>query len=138
VTWYWGHARVGPYSIVWFDVFDRNGVASVSAYVSKNDTIMVASCKPESIKVRPLGNATFPPFVGAASPKGYHIDIDMGNEGTLTANVTVKAPNIAANDVYFRGTARVSAVIAPKKGKATTETGVALFEQFQLAAQAPP
>ncbi|KAJ7222416.1 hypothetical protein GGX14DRAFT_428695 [Mycena pura] len=132
-TWYWGHGRVGPYSIVWFDVFDPTGQESVSAYVSKNDAIIVASCKPGSIKVRPMGNASFPPFVGAAFPEGYHMVIDMADEGTLTVNATINAPNIGANPVYFRGTAHLSAVVTPKKGKATTETGVALLEQFELA-----
>ncbi|KAJ7225045.1 hypothetical protein C8J57DRAFT_1440143 [Mycena rebaudengoi] len=88
--WYWGHGRVGPYSIVWFDSLDLNGTEYGSAYVAKDDTILVANCDLSSIRVRPKGeNATFPPGSNTGFPSGYHITLDLGAEGVLEMDAIV-------------------------------------------------
>ncbi|KAJ6552970.1 hypothetical protein B0H19DRAFT_842716, partial [Mycena capillaripes] len=74
--WYWGHGRIGPYSVVWFDFLDLNGTEYGSAYVAKDDSILVASCDLSSIRVRPIGeNATYPPGNDLGFPSGYHITL---------------------------------------------------------------
>ncbi|KAJ7334030.1 hypothetical protein DFH08DRAFT_1019939, partial [Mycena albidolilacea] len=81
ISWYWGHGRVGPYSIVWFDFLATNGVEHVSAYAAKDGKILVSSCDLSSIRVRPTGeNATYPPLLTTGPPSGYHITLDLGAE----------------------------------------------------------
>ncbi|KZT50782.1 hypothetical protein CALCODRAFT_477969 [Calocera cornea HHB12733] len=85
-TWYWGHTRVGPYGVVWFDTTDINGVEHQSGYVSKHGAVLAESCG--SMSVRPTGqNSTYPPLPGA-SPSGFHIVYDMGPAGVLEVNIT--------------------------------------------------
>ena len=59
-NWVFGHGRVGPYSIVWFDILDSNGTEYISSYAAKDGRIVAAQCS--GIKVRPIGaNSTYPP-----------------------------------------------------------------------------
>ncbi|KAJ7686123.1 hypothetical protein B0H17DRAFT_1013780 [Mycena rosella] len=133
-SWYWGHGRIGPYSIVWFDFLDLTGTEFVSAYASKDDKIVAASCTLGSIKVRPTGqNATYPPGISTGNPSGYHIDLDLGAHGKLEVDVSVLAATIPLNPTYARSVGNMSGSLVPLKGRATTGlTGTALFEQFKL------
>ncbi|KAJ6454452.1 hypothetical protein C8R47DRAFT_997241 [Mycena vitilis] len=132
-SWYWGHGRIGPYSIVWFDFLALNGTEYVSAYASKDDSILVASCQPDSIRVRPSGqNSTYPPLSSTGPPSGYHITLDLGREGSLELNMTVEAQIAAIPPIYTRSTGRITGGLTTA-GRAVKEmTGVALFEQFAL------
>ncbi|KAJ7796076.1 hypothetical protein B0H13DRAFT_2510203 [Mycena leptocephala] len=134
-SWYWGHGRVGPYSIVWFDFLDVTGTEFVSAYASKNGGILAASCALGSITVRPTGpNSTYPPIITTPNPTGYHISLDLGHtEGTLEVDVAVLTNIIGANPVYARFIGNMSAEFVPVRGVATKGLkGMALFEQFKL------
>ncbi|KAJ7446110.1 hypothetical protein FB451DRAFT_1188870 [Mycena latifolia] len=133
-SWYWGHGRVGPYSIVWFDFLDLTGTEFVSAYASKDDKIVAASCTAGSIRVRPTGqNATYPPVLSTGNPSGYHIDLDLGAHGRLEVDVAVLTPLIGVNPEYARSIGNMSGSVVPVHGHATTGlTGMALFEQFKL------
>ncbi|KAJ6617202.1 hypothetical protein B0H10DRAFT_1914609 [Mycena sp. CBHHK59/15] len=133
-SWYWGHGRLGPYSIVWFDFLDRTGTEFVSAYAARNGKIVAASCALGSITVRPTGpNATYPPVISSPNPTGYHIDLDLGSEGMLTVNVNVLAPLIAPNPEYARSVGNLSGSVVPASpAAAQVLTGMALFEQFKL------
>ncbi|KAJ7612769.1 hypothetical protein FB45DRAFT_939744 [Roridomyces roridus] len=141
-SWYWGHGRVGPYSIVWFDFLDRTGTEFVSAYASENGRILAASCAPGSISVRPTGvNATYPPVISSPVPTGYTITLPLENgEGTLAVQVNVLSHLISPNPEYARLIGNLSAeLVQPPavkggKGKTATLTGMALFEQFKLTA----
>ncbi|KAJ7076688.1 hypothetical protein B0H15DRAFT_941228 [Mycena belliarum] len=121
-SWYWGHGRVGPYSIVWFDFLDRTGTEFVSAYASKDNKIIAATCAPGSIEVRPTGqNATFPPV------------LNLGGLGRLEVNVTVLVPLIGLNPAYARSFGSISGSIVPVEGHASKPLiGTALLEQFKL------
>jgi hypothetical protein len=78
--------RLGPYSIVWFDVLAPNGTEYVSSYVSLNGSIIASSCS--GIKVRPTGeNSQYPPVVTSGNPEGFHIELDLGIEGVLEVDV---------------------------------------------------
>ena len=133
-SWYWGHGRIGEYSIVWFDFLDPAGTEAVSAYIAKDNEVLIASCTLASISVRPIGqNATYPPLVGTGNPSGYHIEVDLGQDGTLTADVEVLGSLIEVNPEYGRFVGKMTGEVVPLDGDVTTGlAGMALFEQFKL------
>ncbi|KAH8433343.1 uncharacterized protein LDX57_010978 [Aspergillus melleus] len=64
-TWYWGHGRLGPFSLVWLDVLHPSGRKYVSGYVAKDGAALNNSCATEAIQVHPwfatlTRNASFP------------------------------------------------------------------------------
>ena len=126
-SWYWGHGRLGPYSIVWFDALSPDGTESLSAYVSLNDEAILSSCS--GIKVRPLGNATYPPKVGGAPPEGFNIEIDLGSNhgGLLVINATTVA-SLLSIPQYHQFTGKLNGGFPGKE----QWTGSALYEEFQL------
>ncbi|KAJ7445626.1 hypothetical protein FB451DRAFT_1005018, partial [Mycena latifolia] len=117
-SWYWGHGRLGAYSIVWFDVLARDGKEHVSAYAAKHGRIVAASCAPGSIRVRPAGaNATYPPLRGTGNPSGYRIALELPGAGTLKMNVSVTG--ILVDDAfseYTRAVATLKGVVVPAGG----------------------
>ncbi|KAJ6457615.1 hypothetical protein C8R45DRAFT_844134 [Mycena sanguinolenta] len=133
-SWYWGHGRIGEYSIVWFDALDRTGTEAVSAYVAKDNKILAASCTLGRITVRPTGqNATYPPVISTANPSGYHIDVDLGADGTLAIDVTVLSNLVGVNPEYGRFLGNMTGSIVLPDGNSTAGlVGMALFEQFKL------
>lgn len=87
-SWYWGHARVGPYSVVWFDGIATNGKEYTSAYAARNGRIITASCE-SGIQVRPSGgDSTYPPRASAGLPEGFQMKIDLAEEGALEVKVS--------------------------------------------------
>ncbi|KAJ7614743.1 hypothetical protein DFH06DRAFT_1286249 [Mycena polygramma] len=132
-SWYWGHGRIGPYSIVWFDFLALNGTEYVSAYASKDNLILASSCEPGSIRVRPTGkNSTYPPHISTGPPSGYNITLDLGREGFLELNVSVEAQIATIAPVYIRSKGRVSGVLKAAGRVVEEMAGVGLFEQFAL------
>lgn len=132
-SWYWGHGRLGPYSIVWFDFLSENGTNTVSAYISKLGKTIVSSCELGSITVRPSGgNDTYPPTIETGNPGGFRIVVKTDERGEdLTFNVkTDRIVLGAAGAMYTRWTGRLSAEIGGRR----LEGGQALFEQFKLSA----
>jgi len=132
-SWYWGHGRIGPYSIVWFDILSPDGTEYVSAYAAKNDIALVTSCDLAGLRVRPTGeNASYPPHSSTGKPSGYHITMDLGAEGVLDMNVSVVATLISI-PIYARAVGHIRGSIrtAGKSGEAIM-SGIALLEQFTL------
>jgi hypothetical protein len=127
-TWYWGHARFGPYSIVWFDVLNPNGTEYVSSYVSKNGTIIAASCAEGAIKVRPAGqNSEYPPNVRTGIVEMYNVLIDLGDEeGGLLEVIVHTELVIGRSPFYTRYTVSVEATLGEEQF-----TGAGITEQFQ-------
>ncbi|KAK1237233.1 hypothetical protein MKX08_002858 [Trichoderma sp. CBMAI-0020] len=75
--YYWGHGRVGPYFVVWFDFLAIDGIENTSSYVSHDGKILNAAC--ESIKVRPFGaNSTYSLTPTTGSPSGCDIELLVG------------------------------------------------------------
>ncbi|KAH8586970.1 hypothetical protein B0O99DRAFT_585157 [Bisporella sp. PMI_857] len=127
-SWYWGHGRLGPYSIVWFDVIAPNGTEYVSSYASLNGSIVAASCS--GIKVRPTGkNSQFPPVVSSGNPQGFHIELNLGNEGIM--EIDVNSTLVIADVVLY--TRWIGTLSGGIRGGPLYE-GFALYEQFKLAA----
>ncbi|KAH9207554.1 hypothetical protein DL95DRAFT_482702 [Leptodontidium sp. 2 PMI_412] len=131
-SWYWGHGRLGPYSIVWFDVVGADGNEYISSYAALNGQIIATSCSPGSIRVRPTGrNSQYPPVITSGNPDGFRIDLDLGaaHGGMLSVNVTTK---LAVSDVilYTRwiGTMQGSVSGGP------VYNGIALYEEFKMSA----
>jgi hypothetical protein len=131
-SWYWGHARIGPYSLVWFDFLDPNGTESVSLYLAKNNRIIASSCELGSITVRPWGgDDTYPPTTGNGLPAGFGIEVDLGCGKRATFNVTISEVGLAFPSTYAKFIGGVEAVVDGKSYK----DGTALFEQFKLVAK---
>ncbi|KAJ7233656.1 hypothetical protein C8J57DRAFT_1576175 [Mycena rebaudengoi] len=135
-SWYWGHGSVGPYSVVWFDVLGLDGVEYVSAYAAKDGKIVVASCGAESIRVRPTGrNSTYPPTISSRRPDGYHITLDLPEDGVLKMDVVNSASLVEGVPIYARFIGRTSGSITSiGEGERNLLAGVALSEQFTMRA----
>ncbi|KAF7317759.1 hypothetical protein MKEN_00863700 [Mycena kentingensis (nom. inval.)] len=131
-SWYWGHGRFGPYSIVWFDLLDNDGKEHFSVYLAelehKTRKLRVASCTAGSVKVRPQPNV-YPPHLTTPDPTGYNIavkDHDYG-AGSIDIQATVLLPLVGANPAYTRSFAKLTAEVEGK-----TYEGTAVLEQFKL------
>jgi hypothetical protein len=128
--WYWGHATVGPYSVVWFDAKDSAGKEHTAGYVAKDGALLEASCADGSVKVRPWGaNAAYPPKTSTGVMQGVIVEFDVGRGQTFWANVTTTGVAIDVG-VYVRtiGTAK-----GGFKGDKKIYDGVSLFEEFKFA-----
>ncbi|KAJ3285966.1 hypothetical protein HDU79_006928, partial [Rhizoclosmatium sp. JEL0117] len=60
---YWGHAALGPFSIVWSLVIGVDGKNYTSAYVSRNGVVLASSCQPTDFTMTVQGGTTFPPTI---------------------------------------------------------------------------
>jgi len=126
-NWVFGHGRVGPYSIAWFDILDSNGTEYVSSYAAKDGRIVAAQCS--GIKVRPIGaNSTYPPTQSSGNPGGFHIDLELGDEGVLGVNVTNSLLTYRIDELYARW---VGSVIGGIDG-ASNWKGVSMQEEFRV------
>lgn len=88
--WYWGHARLGPYSIVWFDLTTPSGLVSQSGYITdrQGGSFTLINCAPGSSKVRPWGaNSEYPPLPTTGTPTGLLVTFET-SRGQFVANVT--------------------------------------------------
>ncbi|KAK7061236.1 Hydroxyneurosporene synthase [Favolaschia claudopus] len=134
-SWYWGHGRVGPYSVVWFDVMTPDGTEFVSAYASKGEDVITLSCDPGSTKARPRGDGTtFPPNHGGPKPSGYDVTLSLGAQGILHMDVTVVNP-ILTFPYYMRAVSYIDGfIVAPDGTKGEMMGGVAFLEEFTLPA----
>ncbi|KZT50380.1 hypothetical protein CALCODRAFT_444714 [Calocera cornea HHB12733] len=123
-NWYWGHARFGSYSLVWFDMMDITGVEHQTGYLAQNGVVVANSCG--TMPVRPTGaNSAYPPIPGLL-PTGFQIIYNMGSAGVLEVNVTNHEAIVSYPGVYTRWVGNVAGGI---RGQATY-TGVALYEEM--------
>jgi hypothetical protein len=130
-AWYWGHASLGPYSIVWFDAFDKAGVEYFSGYVAKDGKVLLGSCGANAVVVRPWGaNSEFPPKMGTGIMQGVEMTFDLGHGKTFWANVTTTATVIDIG-VYVRTLGTVTGGLNGCK-KEETYHGASLFEEFKF------
>lgn len=127
--WYWGHARLGPYSLVWFDAFDLQGVEYFSGYVAVNGTVLESSCTAGASVARPWGvNGVFPPNITTGVPQGLEIEFHLGSGQVLRANVTTGSIVVGGQTGY----ARLLGTVEGGVDEGTVYEGRALFEQFDL------
>ncbi|KAL8336533.1 hypothetical protein RB601_000380 [Gaeumannomyces tritici] len=77
-SWYWGHAIVGPYVVVWLTGLDFAGTEHRSGYVVRDGKIIYSGCG--DIEARPVG-AAHPPVAGELEtwePRGFTVTVDLG------------------------------------------------------------
>jgi hypothetical protein len=129
-SWYWGHARLGPYSLVWFDALTYTAKEYFSAYVVKDGEVVESTCKKNSVVVRPWGaNSEYPPQVTSGPPEGLGLVFDLGKkDGALVVNVTSDLVVLDAV-VYQRFIGSVHGCFE-KSGKCFG--GRTLYEQFKF------
>ncbi|KAL5603583.1 hypothetical protein FOVSG1_006333 [Fusarium oxysporum f. sp. vasinfectum] len=127
-SWYWGHGRVGPYSLVWYDTVTPNGKEYFSSWITKNGKIVSKSCEPNAVVVRPWGeNEEFPPARGSPAPSGYTMRYDLGEKGIFVANFTRETITLET-DTYKRMIGSITGGFEGKK----QHKGRSLCEQFQF------
>lgn len=108
-TWYWGHALMGPYTLVFFDGIGTDGKEYVSGYVAKDDVIQASTCLASQHSVRPWGaNSTFPPLPIIGSVRGLEINFTLYDGKVLSVNLT--------NDFPMRESPNYSRYLATLKG----------------------
>jgi hypothetical protein len=126
---YWGHGRIAEYAIVWLSILPRDGLGNefVSTYVSRDGTILKASCAPGDILIRPYGdNATYPPHRSTGPPTGYAVSVEIP-EGRL--ELEAEYAYIVVDAGVYR---RFTGVLRGMLGGEVLPEGVALWEQFSL------
>ena len=75
MEWYWGHASVGNYSLVWFYYINLQKKATPSIYLSLNGQILVSACA-TSGKVTPLGSNITTPVQSTETITGWSITFE--------------------------------------------------------------
>lgn len=157
-NWYWGHGRLGPYSIVWFSYLaldDPTNTTYVSSYVARDGELLVSTCHASALTVRPCGRAgttggRYPPRAGDI-PNGFHLEFDLGeSNGWLKVNVSVEQVVAGDDQYYMRWTGNMTGEVVQmqssmpevcgtansiKTDHRTNESslsGAAVFEQFAL------
>ncbi|WYZ37662.1 hypothetical protein EsH8_II_001168 [Colletotrichum jinshuiense] len=126
-TWYWGHARLGPYSLVWFDTLTKDGKEHFSSWITKDGKVFSQSCKPDSVVVRPWGeNSEYPPTPKLPAPSGYTIRYDLGHGKAFVANFTRESIQLSTNTYKRMSGPIVGGVEGGKQYE-----GRSLCEQFQ-------
>lgn len=104
-SWYWGHATVGPYHVVWFDTIGSDGDEHVSAYVAHEAALVQAACEPGSVRVWPLGSP-YPPKLGASTPTAYALEFEVAPDEKWEFNVSVDTI-LVEDEIYLRYMGRV-------------------------------
>ncbi|GJE99301.1 hypothetical protein PsYK624_155540 [Phanerochaete sordida] len=126
-SWYWGHARLGAYSVVWFDFVETTGAEGVSAFVSQNGQVVAAACS--GLQVRPVGgDATYPPTTQTGTPDGFTLSFDVPGQGTLEMEVP-------SGEIILQTVGESTRWIGEFTGTLAGQSlsGVGLYEQFTFA-----
>lgn len=124
--WNWGHARFGPYAVVWFNPIDFDDIEHPHAYVLENGSKILESCEEGSSQVRQWGlNATWPPTTGLEGAMGVEARFKLVTGETLVANLT-KHIIVLDEVVHQRANAKVRGGI---EGGEMFD-GYAHFEEF--------
>lgn len=127
-SWYWGHARAGPYVLVLIDALTQDNEPYVSGYAVRDGQILSTSCDTRNVQVRPVGhNITHPPFPGSPTPDRYHLKMTL-NDGTLL-NAEVR-PHVQSGG--FSMYARWGGDITVAVGDDEVHEGLASYEYFNF------
>lgn len=88
---FWGHARVGPYAVVWWHSRAQDGTDVSSEYLARwEDGQVVASrCVHSPNNTLGWGEGQIWPLVpGTPAPAGMVLRWDLGDVGVFSANIT--------------------------------------------------
>ncbi|KAJ5657378.1 Hydroxyneurosporene synthase, partial [Penicillium longicatenatum] len=140
-SWYWGHGRIGIYSILWFSAIAMDNNTHTSSYVARDDQVLVSSCDTTLLTVRPLSaNVTsnptggrYPPQAGD-TPDGFIVEAYLGDEkGWLNVNASIVTLVTGDGEYYMRWSGELVGRVVDSQGVVTDAgSGVAVFEQFAL------
>jgi len=130
-SWYWGHAKMGPYTLAWFDGIDFSGKEHVNGFVSvdgdEHGAIML-SCKVGDVIVRPQGQgAQYPPDSQHADFTSLHIELQT-EDGLLVADVVPMGDNLIVPGLYQLNFGSIKGGL---EGGEVYE-GIAEFEEFTV------
>ncbi|KAF9872412.1 hypothetical protein CkaCkLH20_10239 [Colletotrichum karsti] len=101
--WDWGHARLGPYSVVWYNLLDYAGDESRRSYVVRDGEVLLVSCDPASMEVRQRGGkAAWPPTTGLLETEGLSIRYTLPDGDVLALNVTTELIVKDEDGIYQR------------------------------------
>lgn len=89
--WDWGHGRLGPYSVVWYNLLDYEGDESRRSFVTKDGEVLLVSCDSDALVVRQRGRkAAWPPTTGLLETEGLSINYTMPDGRVFAVNVTTE------------------------------------------------
>ncbi|KAJ3051456.1 hypothetical protein HDU99_008429, partial [Rhizoclosmatium hyalinum] len=133
---YWGHAALGPFSVVWSLVIGVDGKNYTSAYVSRNGVVLASSCQPTDFTMTVQGGATFPPTIPTqVKTSSFGLSFVLPNgDGVLDVVVNKLAiAMLGGKGVFIRWTGSAKGGI---RGSNAFD-GVAFSESFALLASTP-
>lgn len=125
-SWYWGHATVGDYDLVFFDMIDPSGANKVGGYALKGRKVVASTCT-TGVKIRPI-DAPYPPTIFTALPKSLTLNMTLDDGSHLDAVLTESSTQ-ANVGIYVRWIGTIEATVG-----GVTLTGSALWEQFAVSA----
>ena len=89
--WDWGHGRLGPYSVVWYNLLDYSGAESRRSYVVEDGEVLLVSCDSDALIVRQKGGkAAWPPVTGLKETEGISVNFTLPDNRTLAVDVTTE------------------------------------------------
>ncbi|PLB47420.1 hypothetical protein P170DRAFT_478268 [Aspergillus steynii IBT 23096] len=92
--WYWGHVRIGGYSLVWYELVSKFGGKYYSSYLARDGEVLTANCANNTLRVQPFDkDGVYLPPDDFSLPAGFIVSAYVPGEGQFTVNVT--------NDVLF-------------------------------------
>ncbi|WYZ39663.1 hypothetical protein EsH8_IV_000004 [Colletotrichum jinshuiense] len=125
--WDWGHGRLGPYSIVWYNLLDYEGNESRNSYIAKNGEVLLVSCGSENLVVRQKGGkAVWPPTTGLLETEGITVNYTLPDGQEFLVDVTTELIVRDEHGAYQRANGILKGGI---KGEETYE-GKAHYEEF--------
>ncbi|WVQ94287.1 hypothetical protein IAU59_001366 [Kwoniella sp. CBS 9459] len=142
--WYWGHGRAGDYSVVWFYLIPKTGIADIKAlgWVSRNGEVLYSSCaegNDTTITVKPYGEGVVFPIPGpnmTSDIDGFDITFNpssdsgkggYGKDEGFAFRFTKKIYTQADLDQYARW---IGSIEGGPIGDDKNATGSALCEQM--------
>ncbi|KAK6602625.1 hypothetical protein H4I95_06562 [Botrytis cinerea] len=130
---FWGHARVGPYAVVWWHSRTQDGLDISSEYLARwADGQILASRCVQNRENNTLGwgkGQIWPLVPGTPAPAGMIIRWDLGDEGVFAMNLT--STGYIFVDVPFWQAGR-GAVIGGFEGQETFTDVTGLWTLNQL------
>lgn len=120
-SWHWGHAPLGPYSMVWIDARSPTGDIHRSGFVSKNGAILLTSCASDAVEVTTWGEGQ------VNSTSGLLVKFGTVERGPLTLNITTTVM-IVNSPIYLRYLGVASGGV----GNELVSDGVASLDAFDF------
>ncbi|KAJ0120182.1 Tyrosinase family protein asqI [Diaporthe amygdali] len=125
--WDWGHGRLGPYSVVWYNLLDYNGNESRRSFVTKDGEVLLVSCSSDALIVRQKGGqAAWPPTTGLLETEGLSINYTLPDGEIFAIDVTTELIVRDESGAYQRANGLLKGGFV---GKETIE-GRAHYEEF--------